>query len=126
MERDITGEESGVDESGMSLKRLEDWREWNAVFHWYTISHTYTVEESNFCLNWTIAALGWSDDDNEADAEDVEEQVDKFFAELDLDQERKRKRIRSEGVKVCLEVGTISQRTRKKWNGYAFVGLSTP
>ena len=44
------------------------------------------------------AALDWIEEENEAD---VDEKVDRFFAELDLDQKRQRKRIQSEGVKVC-------------------------
>ena len=45
-----------------------------------------------------MEALCWSDGENKAD---VDKQAGRFFAELDLDQERQRKRIRSEGVKVC-------------------------
>ena len=34
------------------------------------------------------------------DDEDVEEQVDKFFAELDIDQERQKRRLKSDGTRV--------------------------
>lgn len=34
----------------------------------------------------------------------VTEQVDQFFTELDLDQEQRRRRLRSEGIRVCINI----------------------
>ena len=43
---------------------------------------------------------GGEGEESEGDEDDVEEQVDQFFAELDIDQERQRRRLKSEGIRV--------------------------
>lgn len=48
-----------------------------------------------------------SDDEEEEEDEDVEQQVDRFFAELDVDQERQRRRLKADGTKVSRRRSTL-------------------
>ena len=45
-----------------------------------------------------------SDEEEEEEDEDVEQHVDRFFAELDVDQERQRRRLKADGTKVDLTI----------------------
>ena len=53
-----------------------------------------------------IMKEAWSDEEEEeeedGEGDDVSVQVNKFFAELDIDQSRQRKRLLTEGVRVCV------------------------